>query len=221
MTEDLTQTYLDFAQIHTEPLISFDHLTRIHRRFRETFKDARTRRRSCMFLAALVHTITESLDAEDPHRYPQFSDDSDPDSEVLTGEGLPYGSAEAVADVVSVGDDPAEQLERMALLHLENGFAQFTMHSVAHVEMGAEWFENLISSEPEEIDHGSLEPALSALRFAIHRRRFFEGHHDPGLLVIFYHFAYMLGSGQFDQSSVADLIKDVAVPEGTYRSFTQ
>lgn len=214
MTADLTRTYLDFAHAHIEPLISLDHLLEIHRKFSETFDDPRLKKHSSMFLSALVHTITASLDKDDPHRSPDLADYSDPDSEVLTSKGLPYGSAEAVSDVVASGDDPAEQLERMALMHLDNHFPQFTWRSHISIDFGAEEVIEMVDDEPHDIG-----TAISALRFAIHRRRCFAGHHDPGLLVIFYHLAYMFGSGEFDQDSINDLLQDVAIAPGTYRSF--
>lgn len=216
MNADLTKTYLDFAHAHIEPLIDVDHLLQIHRKFRETFDDPRLKKRSSMFLAALVHTITASLDKEDPHRLPELSDDSDPGSEILTSKGLPYGSPEAVADVLASGEDPAEQLERMALSHLDDFFAQFTWRSHIDISFGADAILDETVDDTDEVG-----AAISSLRFAIHRRRCFEGPHDPGLLVIFYHLAYMFGAGEFDQDSIDALLKDVAIAPGTYRSMSR
>ena len=137
-------------------------------------------------------------------------------SEVLTAGRLAYGSPQAVADVLSGGDDPAEQLESIALEGLDDGFAHFTLRSVISIDDGAAWLTDVISNEPV-----SIELAHSAIRFALHRRRCFEGHSDPGFLVLAYYLAHAVGGGVFNTESIDAVIEDVQIPPGTYKTVVR
>lgn len=216
MNEDIFTTHIDYAHTLIEPLVSFSHLAAIHRRTDELISNPSTRRRTLKFFAALARTITLSLDEQDPHRSPRLADGSDPSSDVLTATGQLYGSADAVSDVLSFGEDPAEALEVMALEDLDDGFAHFTMHSLNSLDDAVEWLIDVIDVEPE-----GIEAAHSAIRFALHRRRSFEGHFDPGLLVLIYHIAQAINYGDGSEEEVDAVTGDVAVVPGAYAAASR
>lgn len=168
--------------------------------------------------------IVLSLDPEDPWRALVITD-----GQVRHPDGTPFGSWVDTTDIVHASTEDIRSDLGLAAVRqpLEEKAAQLLAVSVKGRDDALHWCEQNIVSAPvlgPDDANAFFRTIAEALRWAIFRRRLFEGAEDPFIPVTgieWIHRAQKVITGEaWDEARAARFLKTSSIDAGTYGQFT-
>lgn len=177
------------------------------------------------WLSGFLSDIVRSLDPEDPWRNLTVTREG----QVILPDGTPFGSWVDATDIVKASTSDLRSDLGLAALErpLNENAAQLFAKASEGWDPTLHWLEShLVTAPAIDAEHAKafFRIAVTALRWALHRRRLFVGMEDPFIPVsgvAWIGRADRMVSGEpWDEARAARHLAGSTVSAGTYRQFT-